>query len=121
MTSAETRYLSTLLISASILLTPAHAQPKHALNDCNTGSYTLNDGSLLDISTAPNGDWRWRWRTLDGRFGPVNSADQTSTHPDEVNLAIEAPTCDAISVAFPGAGEQQGNRLAFEQTERFKT
>lgn len=109
------RHVSILLILASIQTAPAHAQQHSALNDCNTGSYTLTDGSMLDISTAPTGDWRWR--TLDGRFGPVNSAEQIPTHANEVNLTIHAQTCDSISVASSESGEQQGNRLAFEQIE----
>ena len=107
--------LPVLLILASTLSTPAQAQQPPTLNDCNTGSYTLTDGSLLDISTAPAGNWRWR--TLDGRFGPVNSADQILTHPDEVNLTIQAQTCDSISVVFSESDEQLGSRLAFEQIE----
>lgn len=100
------------------LMPVARAQQTQSLADCNTGSYTLSDGSLLDISMAPAGNWRWR--TLDGRFGPVNSLAQNPSHPDEVNLIIQTQTCDVIGVVFPqsvGSAEQQGNRLAFEQIE----
>lgn len=109
-------FLAGLLFLSS--MPAARAQQTQSLADCNTGSYTLNDGSLLDISMAPAGNWRWR--TLDGRFGPVNSSDQNPTHPDEVNLTIQAQTCDVIGVVFPqsvGSAVQHGNRLAFAQIE----
>ncbi len=80
------------------------------LGDCNTGTYTMNDGSLLDISKTPTNIWRWR--TLDGLFGLVNPSDANPTHPGAINLTIQAQTCDLISV-----GQQRGSRVAFEQIE----
>lgn len=95
-------------------MSAVQAQQTQALSQCNTGSYTLSDASVLDISAAPAGNWRWR--TLDGRFGPVNAADQIPAHPEERNLTIEAQHCDSIRIVSD-AGEQQGSRLVFEQID----
>lgn len=107
-------YVLCLLMGTSILSYQTHAQQTHTLNDCNAGSFIVGDGSLLDISVAPAGNWRWR--THDGRLGPVNASDQPPAHPDEANLTIQAPDCDVI-VIVSDEGEQRGSRLHFEQVD----
>lgn len=97
------------LVTTSVLVFADDARAQ-SLDDCNSGTYTMSDGSLLDISKTPSDIWRWR--TLDGLFGLINPSDAAPEYPGAINLTVQAPTCDSINI-----GQRQGVRLAFEQIE----
>jgi len=109
--SKSLQLLSFLVLSICTSVSQAQQQqPVQALSECNTGTWTLNDGSLLDISKTPAEIWRWR--TRDGLFGLVNPIAENPSLAAAINLSIQAQSCDSITV-----GGQLASKLAFEQSD----
>jgi hypothetical protein len=104
-------------VGTAILLLAASVAYAVEPSDCHTGSYWLNDGSLVDI--APSDDEALRWRRFDGATGALHKTakgDWDSTYgwtdrADEKTVSFS--DCNVGKIDFDGT---PGYRVAFDVT-----
>lgn len=106
------------IMACSLLVAASTTAQADAPSDCHTGSYRMNDGSVIDIDSA--GDGMLRWRMFTGETGRLTkrpdglwaSSYGWTGRPDGKTVSFS--DCATSKMHFE---KETGRRIQFDVTE----